>query len=75
MPAEEKDDAYWQRKSGCLCQPTAEKSFRGTTCGQFPCTEHGCYVKKCNSDANCAQGYCASHTGYPGGYCVNSDAY
>jgi hypothetical protein len=49
--------------------------MRGTSCGLFPCTEDGCYVKKCHNDSGCAHGYCASHTGRPTGYCVKSDAY
>jgi hypothetical protein len=71
----ERTDAYWRRMSGCLCQQKAELSMRGTACGGFPCLENGCYVHKCRHDDDCKKGFCASHTGRPGGYCVNSDAY
>ncbi len=63
------------RYAGCPCrhEPDATSSEDSGACGPFPCTVTGCYVQQCETDADCAYGFCAAHTGWPDAWCVTSD--
>lgn len=60
--------------AGCRCTPLSSRAMRDeATCGQFPCSPEGCYVRRCKIDADCAYGMCSSHASGPHGYCVTDD--
>jgi hypothetical protein len=68
---------HLERFDRCGCEP--DYPLDTTTfapsdaCGPFPCTANGCYVRPCTKDSDCEHGFCASHTGWPDDWCVESD--
>lgn len=76
---DEDDAKRFAEYDECRCRP--EYWSENTTysaaaeCGPFPCTPNGCYVRSCDDDGDCAAGVCASHTGWPDGWCVVADDY
>jgi len=62
--------AYYASRAGCVC--TGNVGQDGS-CGSFPCTKDGCYVRRCQVDAQCGAGLCSSYASWPHGYCVTDD--